>query len=88
MCSAWRRAALRLAEAAALDLSEALSQRTDHFLVMTATPHNGDPENFRLFLSLLDRDVYGDVKSLGRGHAAARGAVLPAAPEGSTRHVP
>src|SRR5690606_12666699 len=41
-----------------------LSQRTDHFLLMTATPHKGDPENFRLFLSLLDRDVYGDVKSL------------------------
>ena len=31
---------------------------------MTATPHKGDAENFRLFLSLLDRDVYGDVKSL------------------------
>ena len=31
---------------------------------MTATPHKGDPENFCLFLELLDRDVYGDVKSL------------------------
>ena len=48
----------------AFQLGEALSQRTDHFLLMTATPHKGDPENFRLFLSLLDRDVYGDVKSL------------------------
>ena len=48
----------------AFQLGEALSQRTDHFLMMTATPHKGDPENFRLFLSLLDRDVYGDVKSL------------------------
>ena len=37
---------------------------TDHFLLMTATPHKGDPENFCLFLELLDRDVYGDVKSL------------------------
>src|SRR5207249_121955 len=33
-------------------------------LLMTATPHKGVPENFRLFLQLLDRDVYGDVKSL------------------------
>lgn len=45
-------------------LGEALSERTDHLLMMTATPHKGDPENFRLFLSLLDRDVYGDVSSL------------------------
>lgn len=48
----------------AFTIGEELSQRTDHFLLMTATPHKGDPENFRLFLSLLDRDVYGDVKSL------------------------
>ena len=37
---------------------------TDHYLLMTATPHKGDPENFCLFLELLDRDVYGDVQSL------------------------
>ncbi|MCP4592314.1 MAG: DEAD/DEAH box helicase, partial [bacterium] len=45
-------------------LGEELSKRTDHFLMMTATPHKGDPKNFCLFLELLDRDVYGDVKSL------------------------
>jgi superfamily II DNA or RNA helicase len=45
-------------------LGEELSQLTDHFLLMTATPHKGDPQNFCLFLGLLDRDVYGDVKSL------------------------
>jgi superfamily II DNA or RNA helicase len=48
----------------AYQLGEALSQMTDHYLLMTATPHKGDPTNFCLFLSLLDRDVYGDVKSL------------------------
>ena len=48
----------------AFQLGEALSECTDHYLLMTATPHKGDPENFRLFLSLLDRDVYGNVKSL------------------------
>ena len=37
---------------------------TDHYLLMTATPHKGDPENFCLFLALLDKDVYGNVKSL------------------------
>src|SRR5262249_15194409 len=45
-------------------LGEALSSMTDHYLLMTATPHKGDPENFCLFLSLLDRDVYGSVESL------------------------
>jgi SNF2 family DNA or RNA helicase len=45
-------------------LGEELFERTDHLLLMTATPHKGDPENFRLFLELLDKDVYGDIKSL------------------------
>jgi SNF2 family DNA or RNA helicase len=48
----------------AFQLGEKLSEMTDHYLLMTATPHKGDPQNFRRFLSLLDRDVYGDVKSL------------------------
>jgi len=48
----------------AYQLGESLSQMTDHFLLMTATPHKGDPNNFRLFLELLDKDVYGDIKSL------------------------
>jgi len=47
----------------AFQLGEKLSEMTDHYMLMTATPHKGDPENFRLFLSLLDRDVYGDIKS-------------------------
>jgi superfamily II DNA or RNA helicase len=45
-------------------LGEVLSQKTHHFLMLTATPHKGDPANFCLFLQLLDRDVYGDVRSL------------------------
>ncbi len=45
-------------------LGEALSGMTDHLLLMTATPHKGDPDNFCLFLSLLDKDVYGNVESL------------------------
>ena len=48
----------------AYQLGKALSLMTDHYLLMTATPHKGDPENFRLFLELLDKDVYGDIKSL------------------------
>ncbi len=48
----------------AYQLGESLSEMTDHYLLMTATPHKGDPVNFCLFLRLLDCDVYGDVKSL------------------------
>jgi superfamily II DNA or RNA helicase len=57
-------AASRDKKTLAYQLGEALSEMTDHFLLMTATPHKGDPNNFCLFLELLDRDVYGDVKSL------------------------
>ena len=52
-------AASRDKKTLAYQLGEALSQMTDHYLLMTATPHKGDPENFCLFLELLDRDVYG-----------------------------
>ena len=45
-------------------LGEALSEMTDHYVLATATPHKGDPKNFSLFLSLLDRDAYADVTSL------------------------
>lgn len=48
----------------AYQLGEELAKRADHLLLMTATPHKGDPQNFCLFLELLDRDVYGDIKSL------------------------
>ncbi|MBT3191036.1 MAG: DEAD/DEAH box helicase, partial [Verrucomicrobia bacterium] len=45
-------------------LGELLRDSTDHFLLLTATPHKGDPQNFTLFLQLLDRDAYADVKSI------------------------
>lgn len=53
----------------AYELGEHLSQMTDHYLLMTATPHKGDPAHFCLFLQLLDKDVYGDVKSLDEAMA-------------------
>lgn len=36
----------------------ALAERARHFLLMTATPHNGKDEDFQLFLSLLDADRF------------------------------
>jgi len=34
-------------------LGEVLSENSTHLLFLTATPHKGDPENYRLFLDLL-----------------------------------
>src|SRR6266481_7145260 len=45
-------------------LGELLRDSSDHFLLLTATPHKGDPTNFSLFLQLLDEDAYADVKSI------------------------
>ena len=35
-------------------LGESLSRMTDHYLLMTATPHKGDQDHFRRFLALLE----------------------------------
>src|ERR1700738_3569015 len=37
-------------------LGQLLSTLTRHFLLMTATPHNGKEEDFQLFMALLDGD--------------------------------
>jgi len=39
-------------------LGKLLGDITRHFLLMTATPHNGKEENFQLFLALLDADRF------------------------------
>ncbi len=39
-------------------LGRLLSSITRHFILMTATPHNGKEEDFQLFLSLLDGDRF------------------------------
>lgn len=45
-------------------LGELLRDTSDHMLMLTATPHKGDPDNFTLFLQLLDQDTYADVRSI------------------------
>ena len=45
-------------------LGELLRDTSDHILLLTATPHRGDPDNFSFFLQLLDADVFADVKSI------------------------
>jgi superfamily II DNA or RNA helicase len=46
-------------------LGEALSKSSDpHLLFLTATPHKGDPENFRLFMDLLEPGFFATSKML------------------------
>ncbi|MGC8731617.1 MAG: helicase-related protein, partial [Halothiobacillaceae bacterium] len=53
-------------------LGELLRETSDHLLLLTATPHKGDPVNFSLFLQLLDADAYADVKSIREAMARRR----------------
>ena len=39
-------------------LGQLLADLTRHFLLMTATPHNGKEEDFQLFMALLDNDRF------------------------------
>ncbi len=44
-------------------LGEKIGQKARHFLLMTATPHNGKDEDFHAFMALLDSDrFYGKVR--------------------------
>ena len=59
-------------------LGQLLSTLTRHFLLMTATPHNGKEADFQLFMALLDGDRFegrfrdgvrvADVSDLMRPH--------------------
>ena len=53
-------------------LGEFLRDSTDNLLLLTATPHKGDAENFTLFLQLLDQDAYADVKSISAAMEQSR----------------
>lgn len=52
------------------NLGMLLSGITRHFLLLTATPHNGKESNFQLFLRLLDGDRFAG-KSKGKQEIAA-----------------
>jgi len=45
-------------------LGQVLSRSTTHLLFLTATPHKGDPENFRLFLDLLEPGFFATADML------------------------
>ena len=43
-------------------LGEVLAKNSRFLLFLTATPHRGDPENFRLLLALLDPDLFASAE--------------------------
>ncbi len=45
-------------------LGEILSANSEHLLFLTATPHKGDSENFRLFLDLLEPGFFATLEML------------------------
>lgn len=45
-------------------LGERLSRIAQHLVLLTATPHRGDPENFRLFLDLLEPGLFANQELL------------------------
>jgi hypothetical protein len=65
--AAYRRPNGSIQKTQAYQLGEILSRHATHFLLMTATPHKGDPENYRLLISLLD-------PPMGRGGRVCAGA--------------
>lgn len=46
------------------NLGELLSPMTNYLLFLTATPHRGNPENFRLFLELLEPGFFANTEML------------------------
>ncbi len=52
--AAYRRPNGSIQKTQAYQLGETLSRHATHLLLMTATPHKGDPENYRLLINLLD----------------------------------
>jgi len=44
-------------------LGESLLRHTEHCLLLTATPHKGDKENFRHLMSLVDHDIFSRLNS-------------------------
>ncbi|MFV2045442.1 MAG: SNF2-related protein, partial [Anaerolineales bacterium] len=48
----------KIDETGRFKLGKLLGSITRHFLLMTATPHNGKEEDFQLFMSLLDGDRF------------------------------
>ena len=57
-------------------LGEILSRISTHLLFLTATPHKGDPENFRLFLDLLEPGFFANSEMISESITAKDNPLL------------
>lgn len=58
-------------------LGQLLGDTTENLLLLTATPHNGKPEDFQLFMSLVDRDRFEGARHMKTRSASAAQQMLP-----------
>lgn len=65
-----------VAETKRYQLVKHLSDRSDHVLLLTATPHHGDEDKFAHFLRLVDPDLFPEPHRLGKQATAIRKDVL------------
>lgn len=59
------------------ELADALSRQADRLLLLTATPHSGDVEQFAFFLQLLDRDQFVGPDRVGNFAELNQQALVP-----------
>lgn len=59
------------------ELAEALSSQAERLLLLTATPHSGDVEQFAFFLQLLDRDQFVGPDRVGNFAELNQQALVP-----------
>jgi superfamily II DNA or RNA helicase len=62
-------------------LAQKLSAEAEHLLLLTATPHNGDDDQFAHFLRLLDPDIFPEPHRLADQAKAIRRNVLSLGPD-------
>lgn len=62
-------------------LAERLASKTDHLLLLTATPHHGDDDRFAHFVRLIDRDLFPEPHRVGDQAAVIRRDILRLGPE-------
>lgn len=58
-------------------LGQLLGDITENLLLLTATPHNGKPEDFQLFMSLVDRDRFEGARHMKPKGRASSLQTLP-----------
>ncbi|MED3382669.1 helicase-related protein [Bacillus tropicus] len=57
-------------------LGEALAQKCEHLVLLTATPHKGDRENYRHLMRLVDEDIFNETIDSSQLHDIAKPYVI------------